>query len=64
MSKTDVKQKLAQFEKDMTFLKEEYKNHMTLLESYADSFGSVQVNRVITAPMLYLTYMGSSGRIK
>ena len=64
MSKTDVKQKLAQFEKDMTFLKEEYKNHMTLLESYADSFGSVQVNRVITAPMLYLTYMGSSGKDK
>lgn len=64
LSKTDVKQKLAQFEKDMTFLKEEYSNHMTLLESFSDSIGTVQVNRVITAPMLYLTYMGSSGKDK
>lgn len=64
LSRTDVKQKLVQFNKDMTFLKEEYAEHMKLIESFTDAIGTVQVNRVITAPMLYLTYMGSSGKDK
>lgn len=63
-SKTHVKQTLSQLEKDLVFLKEEYKEHMDLLESFTDSIGTVQVNRAITAPMLYLTYMGSSGKDK
>lgn len=63
-SKSNVLQTLGQFEKDVKFLKENYELHMNYLESYSDMTGTIQVNRVITAPMLYLTYMGSSGKDK
>lgn len=63
-SKTNVLQTLGQLEKDAKFLKENYELHVNYLESYSDMTGTIQVNRVITAPMLYLTYMGSSGKDK
>ena len=57
-SKTNVLQTLGQLEKDAKFLKENYELHVDYLESYSDMTGTIQVNRVITAPILYLTYMG------
>ena len=63
-NETNVLQTLGQLEKDAKFLKENYELHVNYLESYSDMTGTIQVNRVITAPMLYLTYMGSSGKDK
>ena len=63
-SKTNVFQTLNQLEKDAKFIKESFEVQMNVMESFADATGTIQINRVITTPMMYLTYLGSSGKDK
>lgn len=61
---TPIQQTLNMLEDYAKFSEERMATSMKLLEDYAGTGANVEINRLATLPILYLTYMGGSGKDK